>query len=149
LAIADIGANLTDAMFKGIYHGKTCHPGDLSSVLKRSFNSGLEKLIITGGDLKESEKALSLCYLDERLYCTVGCHPTRCLEFETFPSSHSSESYYHNLLALAKLGIQQGKVVACGECGLGFYSFCLILVINTVQHKIIRIVCDSALNKFK
>jgi hypothetical protein len=38
--------------------------GDLSSVLKRSFNSGLEKLIITGGDLKESEKALSLCYLD-------------------------------------------------------------------------------------
>ncbi|XP_063932380.1 deoxyribonuclease TATDN1-like [Zophobas morio] len=116
----DIGANLTDAMFKGIYHGKTCHPGDLSSVLKRSFNSGLEKLIITGGDLKESEKALSLCYLDERLYCTVGCHPTRCLEFETFPSSHSSESYYHNLLALAKLGIQQGKVVACGECGLDY-----------------------------
>jgi TatD DNase family protein len=63
----DIGANLTDAMYSGIYNGTRKHEGDLQQVLQRSWNAGLKKIIITGGNLKESQMALSLATNDERL----------------------------------------------------------------------------------
>jgi hypothetical protein len=64
LKLIDIGANLTDAMFQGIYHGKQAHKGpraccipqclvihggfcyvaDLTGVLDRAFDIGLEKV---------------------------------------------------------------------------------------------------------
>lgn len=37
---ADIGANLTDAMFKGEYHGKSYHAPDLDAVLQRAYAAG-------------------------------------------------------------------------------------------------------------
>lgn len=45
----DIGANLTDLMFHGIYNGSQKHPADLDQVLARAFASGLEKVIVTAG----------------------------------------------------------------------------------------------------
>nr|XP_023018553.1 uncharacterized protein LOC111507483 [Leptinotarsa decemlineata] len=78
----DIGANLTDAMYSGIYNGTKKHEPDLQQVLQRSWDAGLSKIVITGGNLEESRKALEICRSDDRLYATVGCHPTRCGEFE-------------------------------------------------------------------
>ncbi|KAI5432446.1 hypothetical protein KIW84_036255, partial [Lathyrus oleraceus] len=52
-----------------------------------------------------------------RLFCTVGVHPTRCKEFE---ESGDPENHFQALLSLAKEGIQKGKVVAVGECGLDY-----------------------------
>ncbi|XP_044491320.1 uncharacterized protein LOC123215335 [Mangifera indica] len=52
-----------------------------------------------------------------RLFCTVGVHPTRCKEFE---ESGDPERYFQALLSLAKKGIEKGKVVAIGECGLDY-----------------------------
>jgi len=49
----------------------------------------------------------------DRLYCTVGCHPTRCTEFE---SASSPDDHLSSLLALAQ---SSKRVVAIGECGLG------------------------------
>lgn len=58
--VLDIGANLTDAMYKGIYHGSKKHEDDLEAVLERAWNIGMQKIIITGGSLEESKEALQL-----------------------------------------------------------------------------------------
>jgi TatD DNase family protein len=58
--VLDIGANLTDAMYKGIYHRSKKHEDDLEAVLERAWNIGMQKIIITGGSLEESKEALQL-----------------------------------------------------------------------------------------
>ena len=61
---------------------------------------------------------LTLLRFAERLYTTVGCHPTRCLEFEQQQPGSSGEGYFQDLLSL--ITSNPGKVVAVGECGLGW-----------------------------
>ncbi|CAN1277714.1 Deoxyribonuclease TATDN1 [Linum perenne] len=113
----DIAVNFTDGMFSGIYHGKQCHVADIPTVLNRAWSSGVERIIVTGGSLEESKKALEIAETDGRLFCTVGVHPTRCTEFD---ESGDPENHFQALLSLAKEGIQKGKVVAVGECGLDY-----------------------------
>ena len=103
-------------MFRGVYCGTPKHEDDLREVLTRAWEAGVTSMIITGGNLKESEEALELARLDDRLYCTVGCHPTRCSEF---PDEERDE-YFNKLLDLAMKGKEEGKVVAIGECGLDY-----------------------------
>lgn len=56
----DIGANLTDPMYNGLYHGSKKHEGDLLQVLSRAWDAGLSKIIITGGSLEDSKTALDV-----------------------------------------------------------------------------------------
>lgn len=114
--LIDIGANLSDPMFKGIYNGKQAHPSDLSQVLNRSFQAGIDKIIITGGSASESFEALKLAQTNERLFSTVGVHPTRCQEFVD-PSTNETE-YFSKLRNCLKEG--KDKVVAIGEFGLDY-----------------------------
>lgn len=57
----------------------------------------------------------------DSLFTTVGCHPTRCNEFE---ASGNAETYLDQLRELARANTQ--KVVAIGECGLDYdrLQFC-------------------------
>ncbi|TAQ85917.1 hypothetical protein B7494_g5758 [Chlorociboria aeruginascens] len=51
----DIGINLTDSVYSGLYHGTQRHPSDLSSVIRRAKEAGSQKLIVTGSDLADSQ----------------------------------------------------------------------------------------------
>lgn len=112
----DIGANLSDSVYQGCYHGKQSHEGDLIHVIKRAKESGVDKIIVTGGSLKDSKNALEVAQADESLFCTVGCHPTRTLEFEA--EGEDPDAYLRKLIELANSN--RDKVVAAGEMGLDF-----------------------------
>lgn len=108
--------NLTDSMFKGVYHGKKAHQDDFTQVLKRASDTGVQKMVITAGNLSESQNALDLARTDESFYSTVGCHPTRCSDFER--DGQDPNDYLCQLIAIAQQN--KGKVVAVGECGLDY-----------------------------
>lgn len=112
----DIGANLTDPMYQGIYNSKRKHESDYSNVMIRAKENAVEKIIITGGNLSESQKAISLSKEYDNLYSTVGCHPTRCKEFEDHESG--PEDYLKSLEDL--ISSSKSKVVAVGEIGLDY-----------------------------
>jgi TatD DNase family protein len=114
-------------------------------ILQRAKKAGVQKLFITGTNLSEAKEAIE--YIDSNpeegrdcikskplktnstkhiksakgfLYSTVGCHPTRCEEFEQY--SGGPEGYYAELLKL----VQSKSVIAIGECGLDYdrLQFC-------------------------
>ncbi|KAL7692312.1 putative TatD family, metal-dependent hydrolase [Plasmopara halstedii] len=129
LKMIDIGANLTDPVYTGLYRGKHKHESDLTHVLTRAKTFGVDKIIITGGNLEESRKALQLAKAFQsdnlpQLYSTVGVHPTRSNEFEA--DGKDPDVYFAELLAVCELGKMEGKVVAIGECGLDYdrLEFC-------------------------
>ena len=65
----------------------------------------------------------------ERLYCTVGVHPTRCQEIEDSPDG--PEAYWDALKVLLKASAPSGKVVAVGECGLD-YDRCSSIALTAI-----------------
>lgn len=60
----DIGANLTDSMFQGVYGRSQKHEADLNHVLDRSWDIGMEKIILTVGTVGEAEHALDIARMD-------------------------------------------------------------------------------------
>ncbi|XP_065206695.1 deoxyribonuclease TATDN1 [Planococcus citri] len=118
----DIGANLADPVFHGFYHqsAKPKHPPDLKHVLTRAFNNGLTRIIITGTSLESSKTAIEIAKTDERLFATVGVHPTHCKEF----CENDPDEYTESLKELIRNN--SDKVVAFGEFGLDYdrLEFC-------------------------
>ena len=55
-----VGINLGDPVFRGVYHGKRGHDDDLEQVVQRALDMGCTKLMVTGSDLKESAHAMEL-----------------------------------------------------------------------------------------
>ncbi|CAG8452338.1 2887_t:CDS:2 [Diversispora eburnea] len=116
----EIGANLTDPIFRGFYRGRRVHEDDFSHMLQRTVKAGVEKIIVTAGNVKECNEALELAKNHDNLYSTVGCHPTRCNEFEEDPGG--PDKYYQKLVDIVTSESAKDKVVAIGECGLVVHS---------------------------
>jgi TatD DNase family protein len=55
-----MGINLSDPVFRGVYHGKRAHEDDLEDVVQRARDIGCEKMMVTGSDLKESAHAVEI-----------------------------------------------------------------------------------------
>ncbi|KAH8119950.1 hypothetical protein DFH11DRAFT_1721846 [Phellopilus nigrolimitatus] len=118
LKFIDIGVNLTDPVFRGMHHGRKKHEDDFDLMLERAKAAGVRSMIITGGSLKESQKALQIAQ-KYGLYATVGCHPTRSAEFASFEIG--PEGYLSALdKTIAENLKGKGRVVAVGECGLDY-----------------------------
>ncbi|KAH9944205.1 Mg-dependent DNase [Epithele typhae] len=113
-----VSVNLTDPVFRGLYHGRQKHDDDLEAMLERCRAARVQSMIITGTSLHESKEALKLAK-QLGFYATVGCHPTRSAEFDKFrggPGKYLEE--LDNLIAANLTG--PGRVVAIGECGLDY-----------------------------
>lgn len=139
LRFVDIGANLLDERFtQGIYHGKQRHESDWDQVIQRAAQVGVTHIILTAGTLQESRHAvqqvrkLRLEHQQQptnnvspiHFSCTVGIHPTRCLEFQQ--DGANAEEHLAELLQVAQDGMTDGSVVAVGEMGLDYdrLEFC-------------------------
>lgn len=71
---------------------------------------------LLAGNLSETKSALELAQKDDRLYSTVGIHPTRCSEF----AEEDADSIISELIEIGKKGKEQKKIVAVGEFGLDY-----------------------------
>ena len=99
----DIGVNLSNSRFAK----------DIPETLRRAQKAGVEKLVLTGTSIEESQAVLELCQnhnqdFPQMLYATAGIHPHDA-------SSLNSES----INCLRELAAQP-QVVALGEMGLDF-----------------------------
>lgn len=115
-------------MYAGVYRDSVKHPEDRQKVLERAWNVGVSKIIITGtfhskfysysiaGNIQEAKEALELARMDDRLYSTVGVHPTRCSEF----LENNPEEMMKELITIGKEGKAEKKIVAVGEFGLDY-----------------------------
>ncbi|KAF9211253.1 TatD DNase [Podila verticillata] len=105
-------------MFRGSYHGKQAHADDLDQVLLRAKNAGVDRMIVTAGNMDDCHSALALVKDNDALFMTVGCHPTRSSEFESHPNG--PEAYFNELKAMLDSPESKSKIVAIGECGLDY-----------------------------
>eukprot|EP00602_Paraphysomonas_sp_CaronLab_P010773 CAMPEP_0185039432 /NCGR_PEP_ID=MMETSP1103-20130426/36279_1 /TAXON_ID=36769 /ORGANISM="Paraphysomonas bandaiensis, Strain Caron Lab Isolate" /LENGTH=310 /DNA_ID=CAMNT_0027578317 /DNA_START=52 /DNA_END=981 /DNA_ORIENTATION=- len=122
--LIDIGLNLFDDMFMGIYNKKQKHAEDIQMVLSRGHAMGVIRYIITSGNIDESKKSLQFVrniQHNNELMITVGVHPTRCDEFK-----RGEEIVVAELRSIIQDGLSTGHVAAIGECGLDYdrLQFC-------------------------
>ena len=88
-------------------------------VLGRARAINCLKMIVTGSDLTESEKAVELAETHRGvLYATVGVHPCCAQKFTTHPTGPSS--LLASLSQLAHRAKMAGTCVAFGEIGLDY-----------------------------
>ncbi|KAK2607371.1 hypothetical protein N8I77_006048 [Diaporthe amygdali] len=89
----DIGINLADPIFRGVYHGKQRHDDDLSGLVDRARQVGCTKLIVTGSSFKTSREALAIAKeYPGTVFTTAGIHPCSSSIFDpAHPHSHEED----------------------------------------------------------
>ena len=62
-------------MYSGLYHGSQKHPPDLEAVLSRAWAQGVDRIMVTGGSMEDSQKALELAKTNGELGSVDGNSP--------------------------------------------------------------------------
>jgi TatD DNase family protein len=90
-----IGINLADPIFRGIYNGKQRHDDDLSALVDRARQVGCTKLIVTGSSFRTSRDALAIAKeYPGTVYTTAGIHPCSSSIFDSsHPHSHEEDGH--------------------------------------------------------
>jgi TatD DNase family protein len=90
-----------------------CHldstQSDLTGVLQRAADAGVEGLITLGTDLESSRRAIELASTQPRVWAAVGVHP------------HEADSFDRAAQTEIERLTGEARVVAVGEVGLDFY----------------------------
>lgn len=82
---------------------------NVDEIIKDSINSGVEKIIVNGYDLKTSKEAVELANKYDHVYAAVGIGPSNVTDV--------NDETYDIISKLSK----EAKVVAIGEVGLDYY----------------------------
>ncbi|KAL1897557.1 hypothetical protein Cpir12675_002285 [Ceratocystis pirilliformis] len=86
----DIGINLADPIFRGIYHGQQRHNDDLPAVVQRAIDTGCQKMIITGSDFASIRDAMVISkQYSGTVFRTAGIHPCSSAIFGSCPPRQS------------------------------------------------------------
>lgn len=86
---------------------------DRDDVIRRAFDSGVEKIVNIGAGLGSSERSVELAKQYENIYAAVGFHPHYFMKHGSWSVEHKNR-----LEELAR----SEKVVAIGEIGLDYHS---------------------------
>ena len=68
---------ILDHQFDGYYYGKKKHESDIADILERCEENGVDRLLIVGGYIEDTQKSMKICKLNENYLTTVGVHPCR------------------------------------------------------------------------
>eukprot|EP00371_Babesia_bovis_P001645 XP_001610292.1 hydrolase, TatD family protein [Babesia bovis T2Bo] len=121
-AFIDIGANLVDKMYKGVYNGKIRHVPDLAGVIERARKSGVVKMILTAGTLGDVYESLEICreydHTGASLFTTAGVHPTMCNEFIKNKFHMTAQEYIDALDDV--ITQNRDRIICIGELGLDY-----------------------------
>jgi len=109
----DIAPNLGDPRFRGIVRGKQLYDDDLSEVLSRALDNGVQYLMITIGSIGEIEDVKSVLECAKHhssltIVVTLGIHPTRSKEW-----NETTKQIIIDMIKERDLPVN-----AIGECGL-------------------------------
>lgn len=145
----DIGVNLTDPMYRGVYNGKQYHESDVREVLARASERGVRCAMLTGSSLVESRGAVELARewsgSGTMLKYTIGVHPCCVNEFadrdatidnpshdealnqalgqQVLQSPEQSRGKLKELYELMEERIEDARFSAVGEIGLDYDRF--------------------------
>lgn len=82
---------------------------DISNIILRAENAGVEKIICVGYDLPSSRDALAIARKHKQVYAVVGVHP------------HDAQTLDKDVLEDLYEMARDSQVLAIGEIGLDFY----------------------------
>jgi TatD DNase family protein len=105
---------------------------DWRQTLDRAAVAGVSRILLPASDVADAQRAIAISLEDDRLCCSVGCHPHAATGF--------SENGIQQLQAL--IASRRGRpVVAIGETGLDYhYDFSP----RPVQQSVFRLQLDLA-----
>jgi Tat protein secretion system quality control protein TatD with DNase activity len=90
--LCDIGANLCDEMYNGVYNDKKRHPNDLLAVLQRARATNVSKILCTAGSIEDSRRTLQLLRTPVPVQWRSQAASPSLDDLPTVPESASSQA---------------------------------------------------------